>query len=49
MDQMDLIKKIDEVKDSLTELAIKNPQFSQNPTIGKAIYDLKQVIDELLK
>ena len=46
---MELINKIDEIKDSLTGISKSDPQLSQNSNLGKAIYALKQIIDELLK
>ena len=46
---MNFIKEIDDIKDKLTELSIKDPQLAKSNEIGNLIYDLKQFIDDLLK
>jgi len=47
MDKQSLIETIDRIKDSLSSIQIKNGKFPDEE-IGKAIYDLKKTIDELL-
>ena len=47
MDKQSLIKIIDGVKEALSGIQIKNGEFP-DAEIGKAIYDLKKVIDGLL-
>ena len=48
MDKQSLIKVIDELKDLLSDIQIENGEFP-DLEIGKAIYDLKKAIDELLQ
>ncbi|MBQ7307288.1 MAG: hypothetical protein IJW82_02060 [Clostridia bacterium] len=48
MSNEELIMKIDEIKDILIGLQMKNGEIP-NKELGKSIYELKKIIDELLE